>query len=94
MVHQTAMYHEDRLGGGGFARIVLAGASVAGPEEAERLRRVLGERIAAPVEHIDFRPAARLPDRIAAAPELLDMLAPGVGILLRDRAAARRAEVA
>ena len=30
LVHQTAMYHEDRLGGGGFARVILAGASVLG----------------------------------------------------------------
>ena len=30
LVHQTAMYHEDRLGGGGFARVVLAGAAVLG----------------------------------------------------------------
>ena len=35
LVHQTAMYHEDRLGGGGFSRVVLAGASMAGVEQAE-----------------------------------------------------------
>ena len=36
------------------------------------------------VEAIDFRPAAALRDRIVAAPELLDVLAPAVGVLLRD----------
>ena len=99
LVHQTAMYHEDRLGGGGFARIVLAGASVMGAVAAERLRRALGERIGGAVELIDFRGAAGLRDRIALGPDVLDMLAPSVGVLLRDRrvsGAARRsgAEVA
>ena len=85
LVHQTAMYHEDRLGGGGFSRVVLAGVSVLGADEAEQFRRVLEERLAMRVEPIDFRGAAELRDRIAAGPELLDMLAPAVGILLRER---------
>jgi type IV pilus assembly protein PilM len=96
LVHQTAMYHEDRLGGGGFARIVLAGMSVLGADEAARFRRILEERTAMRVDPIDFRPGAEMRDRIAAGPELLDMVAPSVGVLLRDRAprgaAARGAE--
>jgi type IV pilus assembly protein PilM len=91
LVHQTAMYHEDRLGGGGFTRVVLAGASVIGAEDAERFRRLLEERIGRPVEAIDFRPAAELRDRIVASAELLDLLAPSVGVLLRDRVARRPA---
>jgi type IV pilus assembly protein PilM len=91
LVHQTAMYHEDRLGGGGFTRIVLCGAAVLGADEADRFRRLLEERIGMPVEPIDFRPAVELRDRIAISPELLDMLAPAVGILLRDRVARRPA---
>jgi type IV pilus assembly protein PilM len=91
LVHQTAMYHEDRLGGGGFSRIVLAGISVMGAGEAERLRRTLGERIAAPVELTSFTAAAEFRDRISADVELLDQLAPSVGILLRDRAPRRAA---
>ena len=39
-----------------------------------------------PVETVDPRAAATLTDRIAAAPALLDTLAPLVGLLLRDRA--------
>ena len=49
LVHQTAMYHEDRLGGGGFTRVVLAGASVLGvgrrrtvPAAARRAHRHAG----------------------------------------------------
>lgn len=86
LVHQTAMYHEDRLGGGGFSRVVLAGASVLGIDEIERLRRLLYERIGLKVEVADFRSAVSMRDRIAAGPELLDALAPGVGVLLRERA--------
>lgn len=91
LVHQTVMYHEDRLGGGGFSRVVLAGVSVLGGDEAERFRRMLEARIAVAVEPIDFRPAAELRDRIQAAPELRDTLAAPVGILLRERMTERRA---
>jgi type IV pilus assembly protein PilM len=91
LVHQTAMYHEDRLGGGGFTRVVLAGASVLGADLTERIRRTLEERIGVRVEVIDFRPAADLRDRIAAGPELLDTLAAGVGVLLRERVGRRQA---
>ncbi|MGH9372778.1 MAG: type IV pilus biogenesis protein PilM [Vicinamibacterales bacterium] len=94
LVHQTAMYHEDRLGGGGFTRIVLAGISVMGAEEAERLRRMLSDRVGATVELIDFRSAAEMRDRIAVGPDLLDQLAPAVGILLRERSSRRASEVA
>ena len=86
LVHQTAMYHEDRLGGGGFSRVVLAGISTLGPAEGDRLRRLLSERIGALVEPIDFRPGAEMRDRIAAGADLVDMLAAPVGVLLRERA--------
>ena len=87
LVHQTAMYHEDRLGGGGFSRVVLAGASVRGADVAERLRRQLEDRVSTRVEALDFRGAVALRDRIAAAPELLDSLAPAIGVILRERVA-------
>ena len=87
LVHQTAMYHEDRLGGGGFSRVVLAGASALGSELVDRLRRTLEERIGARVEPADFRAGVTMRDRIAAGPELLDALAPSLGALLRERAA-------
>jgi Tfp pilus assembly PilM family ATPase len=86
MVHQTAMYHEDRLGGGGFARVVLVGASLAGPDQAERLRRGIEERLGGRVEMLDVRGAATLRDRITVTPTLLDTLAAPVGILARERA--------
>jgi Tfp pilus assembly PilM family ATPase len=87
LVHQTAMYHEDRLGGGGFSRVVLAGASSRGAEPAERMRRELEARIGTKVQALDFRGAVALRDRIAAAPELLDSLAPAIGMILREQVA-------
>jgi hypothetical protein len=65
--------------------VVLAGSSVLGAEQAEYFRRLLEERIGMRVEPIDFRPAVEMRDRIATSPELLDTLAPAVGVLLRDR---------
>ena len=87
LVHQTAMYHEDRLGGGGFSRVVLAGASIRGADAAERLRRQLEERIGTRVDVLDFRGAVALRDRITAGPELLDTLAPAIGVILREQVA-------
>jgi type IV pilus assembly protein PilM len=89
LVHQTAMYHEDRLGGGGFSRVVLAGASLAGADQAERLRRGIEERLGSRVEPLDFRAAAPLRDRISTNPGLLDALAAPVGVLLREQPVSR-----
>jgi Tfp pilus assembly PilM family ATPase len=89
LVHQSAMYYEDRLKGGGFGRVLVSGAAAAGAQQAssiEELRGSLEDRLKTPVETVDPRAAAALTDRIAAAPALLDTLAPLVGLLLRDRA--------
>ena len=90
MVHQTAMYYEDRLSGTGFSRVVLAGAgaSAAQPgQDADYLRRALEQRLGTTVDAVDPRNAATLTDRITANSELLDALAPLVGLLARERAA-------
>ncbi len=89
MVHQTAMYYEDRLSGAGFNRVVLAGGGLPadGGHDAEYLRRALEQRLNARVDTIDPRGAASLMDRINATAELLDALAPLVGLLAREQAA-------
>lgn len=87
LIHQTAMYHEDRLSGGRFARIVLSGATARGVETGERLRRGLEERMGVKVDALDFRGTAAMRDRISAGPELLDALAPAVGVILREQVA-------
>ena len=87
LIHQTAMYYEDRLHGAGFARVVIAGAGRL-PSGAEIVRRDLEQRLRIGVEAVDPRGAAALQDRIGASPELLDVLAPLVGMLMRERKAA------
>ena len=87
LVHQTVMYHEDRLGGGGIPRVVLVGVAAGDPRRAEAVRRDLEDRLGVGVESIDPRNAAALRDRIGAGQELLDMLASPLGLLLRARAA-------
>ena len=87
LIHQTAMYYEDRLNGGGFARVLIAGAARL-PGGAENVRRGLEERLKVSVESVDPRAAAGLQDRIGASAELLDVLAPLIGILMRERKAA------
>jgi Tfp pilus assembly PilM family ATPase len=85
LVHQTAMYYEDRLNGGGFARVLLAGAG-GGTRQAgdvELVRRSLQQRLAANVDMVDPRAAVTLTDRISAGPAFLDIVAPLVGVILR-----------
>jgi type IV pilus assembly protein PilM len=87
LVHQTAMYHEDRLHGSRFARVLVSGAAARGGDGGERVRRALEERLATRVEALDFRSAAAMVDRIGTNAELLDALAPAVGVVLRERVA-------
>jgi len=87
LIHQTAMYYEDRLNGAGFAKVVIAGGARL-PGGADHVRRGLEERLHIGIESVDPRGAAALQDRILASPELLDVLAPLVGMLVRERKAA------
>jgi len=59
LVHQTAMYYEDRLSGGGFTRVILAGGGQT-PTEMEDIRRSLAGRLSTGVESLDPRSAAPL----------------------------------
>ena len=68
MVHQTAMYYEDRLSGAGFSRVVLAGARITSRATAGRTPTISATRSssasARKVDTIDPRGAATLTDRI------------------------------
>lgn len=87
VVHQTAMYYEDRLTGSGFGRVLLAGSSNL-PTGFEELRKGLEDRLRLTVDLVDVRGAVTLADRIEAPAGLLDRLAPLVGVLLREQKAA------
>ena len=77
LVHQTAMYYEDRLQGTGFNRALICGSP------GDEVRRGLEQRLGFAVDVVDVRDAAALTDRISAAPALLNSLAPLAGLLLR-----------
>jgi type IV pilus assembly protein PilM len=89
LVHQTAMYYEDRLSGRGFARVILAGAThgPAGAAGAERARHALEDRLRVRVEAVAFSDFATISDRVQASALVVDDLAPMVGILARESAA-------
>lgn len=89
LVHQTAMYYEDRLAGGRFGRVIVSGSRVHG-DDGERVRRQIGERLGARVEVLDVTGGVTFRDRISAGPDLLDALAPALGVLLRERSAGER----
>jgi Tfp pilus assembly PilM family ATPase len=91
LVHQTAMYYEDRLEGAGFSRVLLSGVWSAGLRQTgdvEQIRRSLEDRLGKKVDTVDPRGAVSLTDRISVAPAYLDTLAPLIGLLLRDKARA------
>jgi Tfp pilus assembly PilM family ATPase len=84
VVHQTAMYYQDRLAGQGFARVIAGGASRA-PGGVEAAQRDLEQRVGRAVEPLDPAPLAALGDRVTLAAPERALLAPLVGILLRTR---------
>jgi type IV pilus assembly protein PilM len=84
LVHQTAMYYQDRLSGQGFTRVLLGGSGRTSGA-VDLARRNLEERLGATVEPIDSTAVAAPSDRIGVTGELRDILAPLTGMLLRTR---------
>jgi type IV pilus assembly protein PilM len=90
LVHQTAMYYEDRLSGSGFGRVVLSGGGSPageGTQDADYLRRALEDRLGTKVDAVNPQNAATFMGGVSASTELLETLAPLVGLLARERAA-------
>jgi type IV pilus assembly protein PilM len=85
LVHQTAMYYQDRLQGQRFARVFLGGSGRVGGA-VDLARKNLEERLGVSVEPIDPSQTATLTDRIAVTPDLMDVLGPLVGMAFRTRA--------
>ena len=82
LVHQTTMYYQDRLAGTGFARVMMGGRGRMAGTLAQA-RASLEERLGVPVDTIDPTKFATLNDRIGVTPDLMDILAPLAGILMR-----------
>ena len=87
LVHQTAMYHEDRLGGSSFAEVWLCGAALADRGDAARTAKdEISARLGVTARTVDVRVAAGLRDRTAGA-DVLDALAAPAGVLIREQVA-------
>lgn len=84
LVHQTSMFHEDRLGGGSFSGVWLSGAGALG----ELAQREIEGRLSVPVQVVDISSLVSMRDRMPITPDVLDALAGPVGMLLRERKAA------
>ncbi len=82
LVHQTAMYYQDRLGGQGFARVLLGGAGRM-PGAVDAARGELEQRLGVEVAAVDPTRAATLNGRLANDSDTSDVLAPLVGMALR-----------
>ena len=76
LVHQTAMYYEDRLGGDGIVRVLLASSDGAA---TDHLTRTLVERLGAPVGTV----SANAGVRDAVSETALTAVAAPIGLLLR-----------
>lgn len=85
-VHQSTMYYEDRLGGGGFQRIIVAGA-VADDASFDTFRDSVEARTGLSVERIDPRGVVDLPAQTGDSQAMLDAVASPLGLLLRQSAA-------
>ena len=83
LVHQTAMYYQDRLAGQRFSRVFLGGSGrVTGVDVA---RRSLDDRLGASVEPVDPTRTATVTDRISVTSDVMDVLGPLVGMAVRTR---------
>lgn len=85
LVHQTAMYYEDRLGGKVFTRAFLAGhaAGESSNGSAQNLGQTLEDRLKTRVEPLDAAVVAA--GAAGADPTQLSALAAPIGLLLRNR---------
>ncbi len=83
LVHRTAMYYEDRIGGGGISRALVAGGGAA-PDAGGGVRRAVEDRLAVAVEPIAERLTPLVPEPDGSSRAALDALAPLVGVLLRE----------
>ena len=84
LVHQTAMYYQDRLSGQGFARVLLGGSGRE-PGAVDIAQRNLQERLGVSVEPIDSSIVEEASARAGVSAAAADILAPLAGMLLRTQ---------
>ena len=84
LVHQSAMYYEDRLEGRGMARAVLV-RTAEGSVPSESVRRTLEERLGA---EVDGLASARVTSALGVDSGALDPLAAPLGLVVREHLSA------
>ncbi len=85
LVHQTTMYYEDRLGGGGYGRVLLAVSTEgADDRDAAHLGRLVEGQLDTAVTPIAAGRSAESPRAAGALP---DVIAAAAGLLLREHTA-------
>ena len=84
LVHQSAMYYEDRLEGQGMARTVLV-VSADTPVASDVARQTLGERLGIEVERLA---SPRVTSGLGVDPVTLDPLAASIGLVMRQHLSA------
>ena len=85
LVHQTTMYYEDRLDGGGYGRVLLAVSTEgADDRDAAHLGRLVERQLDTAVTPVA---AGRWAEAPRAAGALPDVVAATAGLLLRERTA-------
>lgn len=82
LVHQTAMYYEDRLQGTGLKRALLCAAPGQG---LEPLGSEVAERLGVPIEAVDPTSTVALGEPVASTKRLIHALTPLAGMVLRDQ---------
>jgi len=82
LVHQTAMYYQDRLAGPGFARVAVVGPGLDAPGVVADLERRLGTGVRA----LDLSSVVRFADRPTPTKSLIDTLTPALGLALASKA--------
>jgi len=88
LVHQTAMYYQDRLGGSGFSRVCVAGAALGDGPQA--VGRTVEARLGRTVEFVDPTGTVDFAERIALPASVGDALTPAIGIAVAQRVNGQR----
>ena len=83
LVHQAAMYYEDKLAGDGLSHALVA-CNGGTPQGVEEVRRVVEDRLSIAVEPIAKRLTRLLPEENGLDVAALDGLAAPLGLLLRQ----------
>ncbi|MCX6552333.1 MAG: pilus assembly protein PilM [Acidobacteria bacterium] len=86
LAHQTAMYYQDRLGGRGFSRVVVGGAT---PEAlASATWRDIQARLGVTAEAIDPERGITVRARAPWSPDTMEAATPALGLALSLRSEA------